>query len=387
MNAHLHVSTFAFAALLMASPSMAQHPTMPPGMTHDEHMAQMKKDAEMKQRGNAAMGFDQDKTTHHFILTADGGSIAVKANQPADTASRDQIRAHLKEIAAAFTQGDFGKPLETHGELPPGVPTMQRLKGEMSYAYADTPDGGIVRISTSNAEARAAVHQFLTYQITEHRTGDPLTPSNGNAITPSHAPQQGAVMPDHFGRHFDNADEWAKSFDDPARDTWQMPARVIETLKLTPGQVIADIGAGTGYFTIRIAKTQPLLKVYAVDIERSMVDYVTRRAAHEGLNNVTAVLAGEDRTNLPEKVDLVLIVDTFHHIPNRVAYFGALKAQLKPGGRLAIVDFRKDSPEGPPVEFRFTPAQITGELEQAGFALRTSHDFLPRQIFLVYGVK
>src|SRR5690606_23107108 len=103
--------------------------------------------------------------------------------------------------------------------------------------------------------------------------------------------------------------------------------------------------------------------------------------------NMTAVLAEAGATNLPEPVDVVLIVDTFHHIPDRVAYFTALKAKLKPGGRVAIVDFRKEAPQGPPVEFRFTPDQITAELAQAGFQLEASHDFLPQQVFLIYGVK
>jgi SAM-dependent methyltransferase len=192
---------------------------------------------------------------------------------------------------------------------------------------------------------------------------------------------------DHFGRHFDNAEEWAKSFDDPARDEWQMPAKVIAALRLKAGALVADIGAGTGYFTVRLAKSPASPKVYAVDIEPSMVEYVKERAVREGLKNVVAVQAGADRTNLPEPVDLVLVVDTYHHIPNRVAYFTALKAQMKPGARLAIVDFRKGAPSGPPEEFRFTPDQISAELGNAGFALQTRHDFLPHQIFLIYSVK
>jgi len=207
------------------------------------------------------------------------------------------------------------------------------------------------------------------------------------AATMAHAQHMGTDKPDHLGRHFDNAEEWAKSFDDPARDQWQMPSRVIEALQLKSGQVVADIGAGTGFFTVRLARSQAVPKVYAVDIEPSMVEYVKQRAAREGLKNVVAVQAGADRTNLPEPVDLVLIVDTYHHIPNRVAYFTALKAHLKPGARLAIIDFRKDAPSGPPVEFRFTPDQISTELAAAGFSRLTSYDFLPRQIFLVYGMK
>jgi SAM-dependent methyltransferase len=381
----------AFFGLFLARVAHAQHTGMPAGMTHEQHMAQMKKEAELKQRGNLAMGFDQDKTTHHFTLTAVGGSIAVDANDPADAANRDRIRAHLREIAEAFSQGDFQKPFMTHGEVPPGVPALQRLKAQIVYTFEETGRGGLVRIATTNAEARAAIHEFLTYQIGEHATGDPLSPQNGQGHVADHGTPHDehdiAGHADHFGGHFENAEEWAKDFDDPARDEWQLPSRVIDALQLKPRELVADIGAGTGYFTIRLAKLPAAPKVYAVDIEPSMVEYVKQRAAREGLTNVAAVQAGPDHPNLPEPVDLVLIVDTYHHIPNRVAYFTALKTRLKPGARLAIVDFRKDSPSGPPVEFRFTADQITAELAGAGFSLQASHDFLPRQLFLVYGVK
>jgi cyclopropane fatty-acyl-phospholipid synthase-like methyltransferase len=212
-----------------------------------------------------------------------------------------------------------------------------------------------------------------------------LAVSAQQPAAPVHHPDQ--HKPDHMERHFDNAEQWAKEFDDPARDAWQMPARVIEALALKPGQSIADIGAGTGYFSSRLARSAAAPAVYAVDIEPSMVAYLKSRAAKEDLKNLTAVQAAADGPNLPAAVDTILIVDTFHHIPNRAAYFTKLKASIKPGGKLAIVDFRKDSPSGPPVEFRFTPEQITAELKPAGFSLVEQHDFLPRQIFLVYQVK
>ena len=130
-------------ALLAAILAFAlQHPTMPAGMSHEEHLKQMAKDAELKKRGTIAMGFDQDKTAHRFRTSAAGGSIEVEATDPADAASRDQIRAHLKEIAAAFAKGDFTKPFQTHAEVPPGVPSMQRLKGVVPYRYEETPRGG-----------------------------------------------------------------------------------------------------------------------------------------------------------------------------------------------------------------------------------------------------
>ena len=191
----------------------------------------------------------------------------------------------------------------------------------------------------------------------------------------------------HMEHRFEDAAQYARSFDDPARDVWQMPGRVIEALGVQPGQTVADVGAGTGYFTVRLAQSTRAKTVYAVDIEQSMVEYTRNRVEAAGLNNVVTVLAGSDRTNLPEPVDLVLIVDTYHHIPDRVAYFTRLREDLQPLGRLAIIDFTKDSPTGPPVEFRFTPEQITGELERAGFTLSVQHAFLPRQMFLVYETK
>jgi hypothetical protein len=146
---------------------------MPPGMTHEQHLAQMQKDAELKTRGTAAMGFDQDKTTHHFLLATNGGSIEVGVKDASDAESRTRVRAHLKEIAVEFAAANFDKPLATHAEVVPGVRTMQKRRASIAYAYEDTPEGGRVRISTSDAEARAAVHAFLQYQIREHATGDP----------------------------------------------------------------------------------------------------------------------------------------------------------------------------------------------------------------------
>lgn len=199
--------------------------------------------------------------------------------------------------------------------------------------------------------------------------------------------QPGAAHPDHMEHSFADAERYAKTFDDPARDAWQMPDRVIAVLGLKAGQRVADIGAGTGYFSVRLAKLTAAPKVYAVDIEKSMLEHIQHRAMMDGLKNITTVLGGPDRTNLPEAVDVVLIVDTYHHIPNRVAYFTALRKQLAPAGKLAIVDFKKGAPDGPPDEFRFTPDQISAELGKAGFALQSQHDFLPRQMYLIYAIR
>ena len=191
------------------------------------------------------------------------------------------------------------------------------------------------------------------------------------------------AKPDHMQHKFDDPARYAKSFDDPARDKWQMPDRVIGVLGLKPGMSVADVGAGTGYFTVRLAKVSGV-SVLAVDIEPKMLEHLKTRAAAEKLTNVSTVLAGASSPNLPQPVDVVLVVDTYHHLPNRAVYFRELRKSLKPGGRVAIVDFRKDAPDGPPAHFRFTPEQITGEMKDAGYTLAASHDFLPRQHFLVY---
>jgi hypothetical protein len=121
------------------------------------------------------MGFSHLKTTHHFRLTSRGGSVEVLANDPNDSTSRDQIRAHLQQISKAFKNGDFSAPQMTHGRVPPGVPAMQRLKSEINYKYEEKKAGGIVLISTANPEALKAVHEFLRFQIDDHKTGDPKT--------------------------------------------------------------------------------------------------------------------------------------------------------------------------------------------------------------------
>jgi len=148
---------------------------MPPGMTHEQHLAQMQRDADLDKRGAIAMGFDQDKVAHHFKLTAEGGAIHVGVRDASDDVNRRAIRTHLQAIAVAFADGRFDAPVLTHAQEPPGVPALQRLKSTVTYTFGETPDGGLVRIVSMNADAIEAIHEFLRFQITEHHTGDPLT--------------------------------------------------------------------------------------------------------------------------------------------------------------------------------------------------------------------
>lgn len=154
------------------------HPSMPAGMSHEEHLKQMQHDQELKARGGQAMGFDQDAAVHHFTLTRSGGFIAVDARDAKDTETVGAIRAHLQMIAKQFADGDFSGPFATHAETPPGVAVLQRLRGSIAYTYQDTSAGGRVEVRSDAGDAVGAVHAFLRYQITEHRTGD------STAVTP-----------------------------------------------------------------------------------------------------------------------------------------------------------------------------------------------------------
>ena len=196
--------------------------------------------------------------------------------------------------------------------------------------------------------------------------------------------QSPAQSPAHGNHSFSGAQKWAKIFDDPARDVWQKPHEVIQALKLAPDAAVADIGSGTGYFAVRFAHRLPQGRVYGVDLEPDMVKYLTERAQKENLANLAAVAGAPDDSRIPAPVDLVILVDVYHHIDHRADYFRKLRASLKPGGRVAIIDFRLDSPSGPPKSARIAPDRVKAEMTGAGYALGAEHAFLPNQYFLIF---
>lgn len=204
------------------------------------------------------------------------------------------------------------------------------------------------------------------------------------SCTGSFAIPSSAQSPHTHQHSFGDADKWAQIFDDPKRDAWQKPHEVIQALALKPDAVIADIGAGTGYFSARLANMVPKGRVYAVDTEPDMVKHLAERAKREGLKNLSAVTGKPDDPKLPQKADLALLVDVYHHIENRDQYFRKLAGALKPGGRIAVIDFRMDSPDGPPKDARIAPERVKAELKSAGYELVQDHAFLPNQYFLVF---
>ena len=130
--------------------------------------------SQMNHRGAMVMGFDQDKTAHHFYLYSDGGAIDVSVKDPADKTNLDAIRAHLPHIVSMFSEGNFDAPMLVHGTEVPGTPEMRKIKDTITWKYEESARGGRVQITTKNAEALKAIHAFLRYQITDHRTGDSL---------------------------------------------------------------------------------------------------------------------------------------------------------------------------------------------------------------------
>ena len=190
-------------------------------------------------------------------------------------------------------------------------------------------------------------------------------------------PRHDHVHHDSMPHRFDNADAWAKTFDDPARDAWQQPDRVIASLALAPTMTVADIGAGTGYFAVRLA---PLVaQVVATDVEADMVRYMEERAKRAGLANLRAVKTPYDDPALAaESFDRILVVDVWHHLGDRRAYAAKLAAALKPDGFVAIVDFKLEAKHGPPPKHRLTPEAVIADLAAAGLDAKVALE-LPDQ--------
>lgn len=191
------------------------------------------------------------------------------------------------------------------------------------------------------------------------------------------------------GSRHDFADvaQWRRVFDDPARDAWQKPRELVAALGLRPGMWVADLGAGTGYFSRWLdAAVRPRGVVFAVDTEPNLLAHLRSRAEEERTSTVIPVLASFDDPRLPPgALDLVLIVDTYHHLDDRRAYLGRLGAALKPTGRIAIVDWKQgELPIGPPPDHKLARAQVIDEMRAVGWQLVDAPTLLPHQYVLVF---
>jgi predicted methyltransferase len=186
---------------------------------------------------------------------------------------------------------------------------------------------------------------------------------------------------------FDDVAHWSKVLDDPQRDAWQKPAELIAALQLPAGTTVVDLGAGTGYFEPHLSRAVgPAGAVLAVDIEPGLVTWLRDRAEREHLANVTPVLASAADPRLPRGIaDLILIADTYHHLDHRRRYLPLLARALRPGGRIAVVDWKPGQlPQGPEPAHKLAPEKVIAEMRDAGFTLIARPDILPYHYVLIF---
>ncbi len=177
------------------------------------------------------------------------------------------------------------------------------------------------------------------------------------------------------------------TLEDPKRDAYQKPHEVVHALGLKPGEIIADIGAGSGYFTFHLARhVGEKGKVYAVDVSPDMILHVNRRIREFKMNNVVSVLADPDDPLLPDQsVNRFFICDVWHHVENQTKYLSLMKKMLKPGGEVVMIDFhKKELPVGPPMKMKIAREDLIKQMESNGYRLTKEHTFLPYQYFLVF---
>lgn len=206
------------------------------------------------------------------------------------------------------------------------------------------------------------------------------------ALAQDHTPRSDDQM---HRLHQDKA-AYIAMLEDPKRDAYQKPHQVLEALAIRPGETIADIGSGSGYFTLRFAAhVGDTGKVYAVDIAPEMIVHLNRRLRDAGVRNVQTVLAAPDDPLLADaSVDRFVIVDTWHHIDDQPKYLALMKKMLKPGGQVVMIDFqKKELPVGPPLAMKIAREDLKRQLEANGYRLKAEHDFLPYQYFLVFEPK
>jgi arsenite methyltransferase len=208
-------------------------------------------------------------------------------------------------------------------------------------------------------------------------------------LIPAAISAQDAVKRDQHQMHRLHSDpkSYIGALEDPKRDAYQKPHEVLTALNLKSGEVIADIGAGSGYFTFRLAHhVGDKGKVYAVDVSPDMILHVNRRIRELKVINVVSILADPDDPLLKEgSVNRFFFSDSWHHIENQTKYLSLMKKMLKPGGEIIMIDFhKKEVPVGPPMQMKIAREDLIKQMESNGFRLTKEHTFLPYQYFLVF---
>jgi thioredoxin reductase/predicted methyltransferase len=280
--------------------------------------------------------------------------------------------------------------------LAPRVHPASPLAAQLGCTFADSPLGPYIQTDEARQTSVAGVFACgdaarvagnVTFAIADgtmaglaaHRS---LLFDQGAQHTRHAQPTHGR----HAGHHqiFRGIEQWLKALENPERDKSQRPQEVIAHLGLQPNDVIADIGAGTGYFAVRIAEAYPQVRVVATDAQQEMVGYLTTRSTDRNLANLIPALIDPVRPELPVQANLALLVNTLHHIDDRVAYLTHLNKSMAPGARIAVIDYMIEAPEGPPADHRISAEAVCNELKQAGYTLEQDLTFLPNQYFLIF---
>lgn len=211
-------------------------------------------------------------------------------------------------------------------------------------------------------------------------------PAAHDSETPIDCPLHGARVSPGALRPFAETERYIAFLDRPDRARWQKPDAVVAALRLKGDETLADVGAGSGYFTFRFAKALPRGKVVAIDIDPEMIRHVHHAVMTGGVRNVQAVLADPKDPGVPAAADVVFVCDVLHHVEGRGAWLGKLFAEMKPGARLIVVEFKEGKlPEGPPEAMKIPKSRLTAMLRAAGFVLeRDDPKLLPYQTFLVF---
>jgi ubiquinone/menaquinone biosynthesis C-methylase UbiE len=206
-------------------------------------------------------------------------------------------------------------------------------------------------------------------------------------VVPPGAQEQAPHTREEMERRHRDTKAYIAMLEGPARDGYQKPDEVVKALGLKGGETIADIGSGSGYFTLRLARAVgDTGHVYGVDIDPEMIRYLNRRIRASGLRNVQTVLSEPDDPLLPDRsIDRILIVNTWHHIENQERYLALLKKLLTPGGQIVMIDYQKrDMPVGPPMAMKIARGDLVRQMVMNGFRLVQEYAFLPYQYFLVF---
>ncbi len=246
--------------------------------------------------------------------------------------------------------------------------------------------------TTSSISTRAAfpTASVTTQRIAENAGSNGLQAASGQAHDPAHPPidcplRKQGIDPAHL-RPFEDVEQYIAFLERTDRTAWQKPDEVVAVLQLGGAETVVDLGAGSGYFTFRLARALPQGKVIAVDTEAEMIRHIHHKAMTERFRNVQAELVRPDDPKIPTEADLVFVCDVLHHVPDRAAWLAKIAVQMKPGARLVLIEFKEGNlPEGPPESVKISRAQMVELAAKAGLSLESEHPMLlPYQTFLVF---